>query len=206
MSAQPHEPAFDRTRPADPDTEVRAIRPADHERVGTLLVDAYRAAGPFDDGYLGRLARPQDWVGGASEVFVAERRGQVMGVVAFTRPGDDHFEPAHLRVADSGFRFLATDPASQGTGIGNALVRACLDAGREHGCRRLLIYTMAFMTAAHRLYEREGFIHRADLDVVFPAGPGYAYQRDLSDDAPEHFPPPGPIPAQPPWFEDAWAR
>lgn len=183
---------------------VREIESSDHPRVGRLLVDAYDAVGRFTDEYRNFLADPARWVPGATAVFVAERHGEVHGVVAFTRPGDEEFEDMRPPVADAGFRFLAVDPDSQRTGTGRALVRECIDEARRHGARRIVVHSMWFMTGAHHLYEREGFARRPDLDVRFPSGVGYAFQLDLTEDAADRFPPPGPVPDEPPWYEDVF--
>lgn len=184
---------------------VRPIRADEYDRVGSLVVTAYDAVGRFDDGYRDFLAEPARWVPGSTEVLVAVDDADVpIGCVAFVLPGDAEFEGTDPPAGDAGFRFLAVDPSAQGSGAGAALVEAVIDRARDHGCRRIAIHSMAFMTGAHRLYERLGFERRPDLDVVFPAGPGYAFTLDLVDDARDHFAPPGPVPDEMPWFEDAW--
>lgn len=184
---------------------VRPIRPDDHHRVGALLLASYDAVGPFDDRYRGFLADPDRWVPGSTDVLVAVDDGdRPIGCIALVLPGDEEFEGIDPPAGDAGFRFLAVAPEAQGSGAGRALVDAVIARAREHGCRRIAIHTMAFMTAAHRLYADMGFVHRRDLDVVFPSGVGYGMTFDLVDDADDHFAPPGPVPDEPPWFEDAW--
>lgn len=184
---------------------VRPMRPDDHEVVGRLLVAAYDAVGRFDDRYRSHLGDPSGWAADASAALVAVAADDVpIGCVAFVLPGDPAFEPIRPVAGDAGFRFLAVAPEAQGAGAGEALVRACIDRARDAGARRMVIHSMAFMTAAHRLYERLGFVHRHDLDVVFPGGLGYGLTLDLVVDAQDHFPAPGPVPDRAPWFEDAW--
>lgn len=184
---------------------VRPIRREDHAEVGRMIVRAYDAAGSIDDEYREWLATPAAWVDGVSDVFVCvgEAAG-VVGAVAFTRPGDAEFEHLEPPVADCGFRFLAVAPEAQGRGAGTALVRRCLQAARDHSCRRMVIHSMDFMTRAHRLYERLGFERRPDLDVRFPTGTGYAFAVDLTADAADHFPEPTPASGEPPWYEDVF--
>lgn len=187
------------------DVRVRRIRPDEFDHVGALVVSAYDAVGRFDDAYRNFLADPARWVPGSTEVLVAVDEDDVaVGCVALVLPGDAEFEGTNPPAGDAGFRFLAVSPAAQGSGAGAALVAAVVDDVRDRGCRRIAIHSMAFMTGAHHLYERMGFARRPDLDVVFPAGPGYAFTLDLVEDAARHFPPPGPVPDEMPWFEDAW--
>lgn len=184
---------------------VRPIRPDDHDRVGALLLASYDAVGPFDDRYRSFLADPDRWVPGSTEVLVAvDDDDRPIGCIALVLPGDAEFEGIEPPAGDAGFRFLAVDPQAQGSGAGRALVDAVIERARALGRRRIAIHTMAFMTAAHRLYADRGFVHRRDLDVVFPSGVGYGMTYDLVEDAADHFAPPGPVPDEPPWFEDAW--
>ena len=59
---------------------------------------------------------------------------------------------------------LAVAPATRGRGVGEALVRICLDRFRDDGCRGVVISTLAEMAAAHRLYERLGFVRDPERD------------------------------------------
>ena len=190
----------------DPAVVVRPIRPTDHGRVGRIVVEAYDAVGRFNDEYRDFLADPDKWVPGSTTTYVTEVGGEVVGAVAFVLPGDEEFEDLRPPAGDCGFRFLAVAPPAQGSGAGAALVDRVITDARERGCHRMIIHSMAFMTAAHGLYERRGFVRRPDLDVRFPSGIGYAFALDLTDEAPERFPEPGPVPDDPPWFEDLWAR
>ncbi|MCZ9344350.1 GNAT family N-acetyltransferase, partial [Streptomyces sp. TRM76130] len=52
-----------------------------------------------------------------------------------------------------------------GRGVGEALVRACVDRARGvDGCARLILSTQETMHAAHRLYERLGFVRTPERD------------------------------------------
>lgn len=186
------------------DLVIREIREEDHEAVGDLIVRAYDQVGTFTDDYRSFLRAPEEWVEGVTDVFVCvtETTREVVGAVAFTLPGDPHFERFDPPVADAGFRFLAVDPETQGRGAGRALVARCVRAAEDHGCSRMVIHSMEFMSRAHRLYRRMGFSRRPDLDVRFPAGTAYAFALDLAADASERFPEPGPVPDEPPWYED----
>ena len=192
-------------RPA-PAVDVRPIRPEDHEVVGRVVLEAYDAVGPFDDRYRTFLADPDQWVPGSTTVYVAELEEEVVGAVAFVLPGDAEFEDLRPPAGDCGFRFLAVAPSAQGSGAGAALVDRVISDARRRGCHRMIIHSMAFMTGAHELYRRRGFVRRRDLDVRFPSGIGYAFSLDLTPEAPGRFAAPGPVPDEPPWYEEIWAR
>ena len=63
-----------------------------------------------------------------------------------------------------GFRMLAVDPLCQGGGAGGALVRWCIERARGEGRARVTIHSTPWMTRAHELYGRLGFVRRPDLD------------------------------------------
>ncbi len=181
---------------------VRPVEPAEHAAVGAVVLGAYDEVGRMSPSYRRELADTAARVGEHSTVLVAVDAGEVLGTVTVVAACSDHFE--HPGAGDGGFRALAVAPAAQGRGIGRALVRRALDDGARDGWRRATITTMEWMAGAQRLYEQLGFERRADLDVRFPTGVGYAYACDLVPDASAAFPAPGPVPPTPPWYEDAW--
>lgn len=197
MTAQPRR---------DRAVQVRPIRPAEHAQVGQIVVGAYDTVGRFDDEYRDFLADPDKWVPGSTTTYVAEMDGEVVGAVAFVLPGDEEFEDLRPPAGDCGFRFLAVAPEAQGSGAGAALVDRVIAEAHDRGCHRMIIHSMAFMTGAHELYHRRGFTRRPDLDVRFPSGIGYAFSLDLTDQAAERFATPGPVPDEPPWYEEIWVR
>jgi ribosomal protein S18 acetylase RimI-like enzyme len=190
---------------------VREMRTSDAERVGELTLAAYDRYGRIEGRYRDFLADPLQRVDRCSAVLVAEiddRDGpRVVGTVSYVVPGDPEWEELAQPAGDAGFRVLAVDPAYEGRGVGTALVDACMARAREDGAHRMLIISMAWMPRAHALYERRyGFVRRPDLDLTFPSGRGVILERDLTEEAAERFPPPGPVLDEPPWFEDVMRR
>jgi GNAT superfamily N-acetyltransferase len=181
--------------------DVRPAQPTEYEAVGRLTVEAYDAVGQMTPEYREQLRDTAGRIAEGAEVLVAVDGDRVVGAVTYVDRGP-HLEGA--TAGDVAFRMLAVDPAAQGRGVGEALVAACLDRARARGRRRVAIYSMDFMRTAHRLYGRFGFVRRPDRDVMFPSGLGLAFSLDLAPDAAAHFPPPGPVPDTPPWFEDLW--
>jgi ribosomal protein S18 acetylase RimI-like enzyme len=71
-----------------------------------------------------------------------------------------------LLPGESSFRMLAVDGAAQGRGIGEALVRRCLDDAAAIGSSAVFIHSGTWMHAAHRLYRRLGFEFVPERDWV----------------------------------------
>ncbi|MCX2183487.1 GNAT family N-acetyltransferase [Streptomyces sp. SKN60] len=150
------------------DFTIRPVRPEEYEALGELTGRAY-----LDDGFL--LHGADDWYYGhlrnvagraeLAEVLAAvDADGTVLGGVTFVpAPGvmGDRARPGETEI-----RMLAVDRAARGRGVGEALVRACVERARTVlGCwgsprRRqgaIVLSTQPEMRTAHRIYERLGF-------------------------------------------------
>ncbi|WP_190154864.1 GNAT family N-acetyltransferase [Streptomyces litmocidini] len=149
------------------DFTIRAVRPEEHEELGDLTGLTYLNDGLLlhgeDDFYLdvlkdtARRARE-------SEVLVAvDADDAVVGGVTFAEGGTAWADIAVPGEAE--FRMLVVAPATRGRGVGEALVRACVDRARAlTGCARLVLSTDAKMASAHRIYERLGFARTPERD------------------------------------------
>jgi GNAT superfamily N-acetyltransferase len=148
---------------------VRAVRPTETavcNALGALTVAAYVTLPGHvpEPGYereladvAARAAMPD------TTVLVAVDGERLLGGVTYvssTRsPMAEHDD------AEAGqFRMLAVAPEAQGHGVGEALVRACIERSRADGHRRLRIHSTPWMVAAHRLYERLGFVRDPATD------------------------------------------
>jgi GNAT superfamily N-acetyltransferase len=172
--------------------------------VGALTLAAYDAYGRIEGDYRTYLGDPRQRFGGSTALWVAEVAGELAGTVTYVVPGDEAWEGRPTPEGDCGFRVLAVAPGMEGQGVGGALVDTCLRTASDDGRHRMIITSMGWMQRAHTLYLRRGFVRRPDLDVRFPGGDGVVFARDLTADAPDRFPPPGPAPRTPPWYADAW--
>lgn len=104
-------------------------------------------------------------VGGA--IFFARMDGVIVGTVSMVPMGDGLFEMAKLCVA----------PAARRHGIGEALVRRCIDFGREVGAGSILLYSNQKLRPALHLYHKVGFrdaLHEnskyevSDVKMIYP--------------------------------------
>jgi ribosomal protein S18 acetylase RimI-like enzyme len=144
--------------------EIREVRPEEYAAVAALTVAAYDDGGfvPRTDRYAERLA---DVAHRASQAvtWVAVDGDAVLGAVTYCPLGSPYREIA-VDDTEAEFRMLAVDPAARGRGVGEALVRRCIDQARADGHRRVVLSSMSSMQAAGRLYERLGFAPLPERD------------------------------------------
>jgi GNAT superfamily N-acetyltransferase len=59
---------------------------------------------------------------------------------------------------------LAVAPTARGAGVGAALVALVVERFRDEGASGIVMSTLDRMRAAHRIYERAGFVRDPDRD------------------------------------------
>jgi GNAT superfamily N-acetyltransferase len=155
----PHDGRHGHHHQGGPPAGVRGRRRAD----GGGLLDF-----GADDPYLAVLrdARPR---AEHADLLVAVRPrgagsgdGAVLGTVTLAVHGGEYADIA--RPGEGEFRTLAVRPEARGRGVGEALVRACVERTRALGLERLVLSGQHRMYAAHRLYGRLGFVRTPDRD------------------------------------------
>lgn len=148
------------------DIVIRRAAPEEYETLGEITAQAYLGDGLLDfgesDWYLGELRNVAKRAA-AAEVLVAVEHDRVLGGVTFVPSGgpmSDIAEPGETEI-----RMLAVAPEARGRGVGEALVRACVDRARAtEGCVRIVLSTQRTMHSAHRIYERLGFTRTPERD------------------------------------------
>jgi ribosomal protein S18 acetylase RimI-like enzyme len=136
----------------------------DLEAFGRIVVSSYHAlAGhppdaDYDDELADVAARVREGI-----VLGAFDNGVPLGCVTYV---NDLSSPHAERLGDdeASFRMLAVAGGAQGRGVGSALVTACLDEARANGRSTVFIHSGAWMTTAHRLYGRLGFVRVPERD------------------------------------------
>jgi ribosomal protein S18 acetylase RimI-like enzyme len=144
---------------------LRPAWPEEYAAVGELTARVYVEDGfvPVDFPYVATL-RDAATRAEQAELLVAVDDGDLLlGSVTFAPAGSPYAETA-IGPDEAGFRMLAVDPAARGRGIGEALVRECVRRAGEQQARVLRLSTQPQMHAAHRLYERLGFVRTPELD------------------------------------------
>ena len=150
------------------DLVVREAREIELDRIGALTAEVYAGDGLAGSEYLEVLrdARTR-WQSPATTLLVAfddgaEEADDLLGTVVYAAPGSPWQDLARGEEAE--FRMLATGFAARGRGVGEALVRACAERAKLAGAPRLVLSTGPEMFAAHRLYERLGFVRVPERD------------------------------------------
>lgn len=135
---------------------VRPVRPEEYDPVGELVVEAYRTLGDVgDEVYEQQHLRDVAGRMASAEVLVAEVGGRVIGTVTFV---DGLAALSEVDDPDAAtIRMLGVATQARGRGVGEALLRACIDRACASGRRRVRLDTRTSMTSAQRLYERLGF-------------------------------------------------
>ncbi len=141
---------------------IRDVRPDEYTAAGELVVDVYRSLIPDLGDYADELRDVADRIEAGVHVWVAEEHGALVGTVSYVPGPGRYAEWPDPRAG--GIRMLAVLPQFQGRGIGEALVRACLDRARADGQQRVYLHTTRWMEPAQRLYLRIGFVRAPEMD------------------------------------------
>ncbi|MDX3644108.1 GNAT family N-acetyltransferase [Streptomyces sp. MB09-02B] len=148
------------------DITIRPAAPDEYAALGEITAQAYLGDGLLDfgesDRYLDEL-RDVAKRAAEAEVLVAVADGQVLGGVTFVPAGGPMADIA--RAGEAEIRMLAVSPEARGRGVGEALVRSCLERARTvEGCGRVVLSTQRSMHAAHRIYGRLSFTRTPERD------------------------------------------
>lgn len=151
------------------------------------MVAAYEAlpGGHMSEEYAAELADVGRRAAGTEVLVALDDDGSVIGCVTFVAdPSSPWAELAED--GEAAIRMLGVDPKAQGRGVGRALVDACVERARRLRRRAVLLHTTPWMTAAHRLYEKSGFVREPARDwQPTPAVPLLAFRLPLDQgDAP----------------------
>lgn len=163
---------------------IRGAHDDELDAISSLIVDAYAeyAAQMSPDAWSSFANDIANVRGRAAdaELMVAEDDGQIVGSVTIFTGWRGAQEGA------AGVRLLAVPPEHRGSGVGRALMEACVDRARKTGKRRLVMTTTQEMAVLRELTERMGFVRDSGLDHQPAPGvrfQGYALDLDNKEEA-----------------------
>jgi ribosomal protein S18 acetylase RimI-like enzyme len=144
--------------------EVRPALPEELDSAGDLVADVYATEGwsPHEE-YTAELRDARTRAQHA-DVLVGVLDGAVVGTVTLVLGGGRYAE--NHESGDAVIRMLATAPEARGTGVATALMEESLRRAREAGASVVRLATQPEMHAAHRLYERLGFVRTPERDFT----------------------------------------
>ena len=140
---------------------VRPVLPEEQDAVAALTAQVYIGEGYSNPEYEPALRAVGSRVASAT-VLVAALGPDLVGAVTVATRGGEWAEQSSP--GEAVIRMLVVSSSARGKGVGEALVRACLDQAREDGCTLVRLSSQTNMQAAHRLYERLGFVRTPSLD------------------------------------------
>lgn len=133
---------------------IRPIEPRDDAAMATIIrsvMTSFRACGPgfaINDPEVDRMSTA--YAGPRSAFFVVEQDGRVLGGAGIAPLAGGEADTCELRK----MYYL---PEARGRGLGERMLRHCLDTARSLGYRRCYLETLTGMDAAMKLYAKLGF-------------------------------------------------
>ncbi|WP_326699741.1 GNAT family N-acetyltransferase [Streptomyces sp. NBC_01754] len=165
------------------DLSIGPAHPAQYGALGEMTAEAYLGDGLLDfgaeDPYLEELRAVARRAAEAEVLVATDGEGRLMGGVTYVTAGTPWADVA--RQGEAEMRMLAVAREVRGRGVGEALVRACVDRARvTEGISGLVLSTQTTMAAAHRIYLRLGFRRTPERDwTPIPAVPLLTFRLDL---------------------------
>lgn len=132
---------------------IRSHRPGDIgyviHRHGVLYAEEYGFNDQFDVYVAKGLSEFIEGFNPKKEhLWLAETNGKIVGSVAIVYRDDDTAQ----------LRWLIVEPAERGKNIGKRLVQEAVRFAKQQGYKRVLLWTIDFLTAARQLYYGENFV------------------------------------------------
>jgi ribosomal protein S18 acetylase RimI-like enzyme len=95
------------------------------------------------------LSDPQkEIIDKGGHIFYASLNDEIVGVVALLKETEEVFELAKMAVTEK----------HKGTGAGKLLMEHCLTFAKEHGIKKLTLYSNRSLGSAIHIYKKYGFV------------------------------------------------
>ena len=146
---------------------IRPIEPDEYARLGLLTLSAYTTLDGHvsEPDYEEELADVRTRAEAPSTVVLVaiNDHGELLGGVTYVADERSPFAEHSVDGAAS-IRMLAVDGAFRRSGAGEALVRECIERATRDGRAEVFLHSTPWMTAAHKLYEKLGFVRDTEHD------------------------------------------
>jgi ribosomal protein S18 acetylase RimI-like enzyme len=152
------------TAAADARVRVREALPGERAAAGEVVARAYATIpGGSHGDYLDHVRDVDRRARHCTILVAVDDAGRILGSVSYVPgPGNPYAESE--REGEAGFRMLGVAPEARGRGVGEALVRACVERAAADGRTAIVLSSTPEMTDAHRLYRRLGFERAPERD------------------------------------------
>ena len=140
--------------PAQPAFTLRTHRPGDMGVITALEGAGYVDQFGWDSTFEALVARiVADFIDhfdpACERCWIAEIDGRHVGHIFLVRHPEES--------GTAKLRLLYVDPLARGLGLGQTLVRECIQFARHAGYRRVTLWTQSILKAAHHIYQQAGF-------------------------------------------------
>lgn len=158
--------------PRPEDVRVRPPAPGDLGWIVQRNGAVYAAEFGWDTRYEGLVARivadfAEHHDPHLERAWMAELDGRPVGCVLCVRDGGPRTTASGAKTREdtpgtARLRLLLVEPEARGLGIGERLVSTCVDFARKAGYDDMVLWTNDVLTAARKIYERQGFVLTAE--------------------------------------------
>jgi GNAT superfamily N-acetyltransferase len=167
---------------------IRSARPDEFRELGELMVQVYSQLDGFpkeheQPNYYKMLANIGEFTNKPeTELLVAVSADNKIagGVVYFSDM--QYYGSGGIATKEqnaSGFRLLAVDPLTRGSGIGKSLVNECIKKAKARNHSQVIIHSTRAMQTAWKMYESLGFRRSAELDFMQGELPVFGFRLPL---------------------------
>jgi|SRR4051812_3016714 GNAT superfamily N-acetyltransferase len=91
------------------------------------------------------------------KILVAKHKGEILGTVQLFETAEKAYDGESVDIQAPFIRLLAVHPKARGLGIGQELMKACVQYAKQKDSKSIYLFTGDIMVAAIRLYEKCGF-------------------------------------------------
>lgn len=134
--------------------QITSIQPADNaataQMIRAVLIEqkAPKTGTAYADPWLDQLCEYYDQP--KSEYFVLKKGNKILGGAGIAPIDEDDDTTCELQK-------MYFQPEIRGRGLGDKMIKKCLDFAVNKGFKQCYIETLPWMKAAQKLYERNGF-------------------------------------------------